>query len=146
MTENNKPEWFEITDADEKPELRKVSKSLPISAVLVAALILGVGAVTAQTQGISPLSALNITATQTAQPENNPMAQAVSSTKSAVANPTTVATVVAGTVATNKLANPSVAKLPSGGDDDDDDHGRGHDEDDDEGDDDEGDDDEGDDD
>jgi len=140
MTENNKPEWFEITDADEKPELRKVSKSLPISAVLVAALILGVGAVTAQTQGISPLSALNITATQTAQPENNPMAQAVSSTKSAVANPTTVATVVAGTVATNKLANPSIAKLPTGGgddeDDEDDDHGRGHDDDEDEGDDD----------
>jgi len=131
MTENNKPEWFEITDADEKPELRKVSKSLPISAVLVAALILGVGAVTAQTLGISPLSALNITATQTAQPENNPTAQAVSSTKSAVANPTTVATVVAGTVATNKLANPSIAKLPTGGgddeDDEDDDHGRGHD-------------------
>ena len=131
MTENNKPEWFEITDADEKPELRKVSKSLPISAVLVAALILGVGAVTAQTQGVSPLSALNITATQTAQPENNPTAQAVSSTKSAVANPTTVATVVAGTVATNKLANPSIAKLPTGGgddeDDEDDDHGRGHD-------------------
>jgi hypothetical protein len=140
MTENNKPEWFEITDADEKPELRKVSKSLPISAVLVAALILGVGAVTAQTQGVSPLSALNITATQSAQPENNPTAQAVSSTKSAVANPTTVATVVAGTVATNKLANPSIAKLPTGGVDDD--HGRGHDDDDDdEGDDDEGDDD-----
>jgi len=57
MTENNKPEWFEITDADEKPELRKVSKSLPVSAVLVAALILGVGAVTAQTQAVLPLSA-----------------------------------------------------------------------------------------
>ncbi|MEY3215291.1 MAG: hypothetical protein RLZZ82_525, partial [Actinomycetota bacterium] len=62
MTQNNKPEWFEITDADEKPELRKVSKSLPVSAVLVAALILGVGAVTAQTQGVRPLSALNTNA------------------------------------------------------------------------------------
>ena len=119
MTENNKPEWFEITDADEKPELRKVSKSLPVSAVLVAALILGVGAVTAQT----------------AQPENNATAQAASTVKSAVANPTTAAAVV-GTVATNKLANPAIAKLPTGGDDDDDDdddddHGRDHDDDDD---------------
>jgi uncharacterized protein YciW len=139
MTENNKPEWFEITDADEKPELRKVSKSLPVSAVLVAALILGVGAVTAQTQGVMPLSASNTNATQIAQPENNPTAQTVSPIKSAVANPTTVAAVVAGTVATNKLANPAISKLPTG--DDDDDHGRGHDDDDEDEDDDEGDDD-----
>ena len=132
MTETFKPEWFEITDADEKPELRKVSKSLPVSAVLVAALILGVGAVTAQTQGITPLSALNTNATQTTQPESNATAQAVSAVKSAVANPTTVAAAVAGTVATNKLANPAISKLPTGGDDDDDDdHGRGHDDDDD---------------
>ncbi len=132
MTEDNKPEWFEITDADEKPELRKVSKSLPVSAVLVAALILGVGAVTAQTQGVMPLSASNTNATQTAQPENNATAQAASTVKSAVANPTTAAAVV-GTVATNKLANPAIAKLPTGADDDDDDddHGRDHDDDDD---------------
>ena len=125
MTENNKPEWFEITDADEKPELRKVSNSLPVSAVLVAALILGVGAVTAQNQGVTPLSASNTNATQTAQPENNPTAQAV-------------AVVAAGTVTTNKLANPAIAQLPTGGDDDDDDddHGRDHDDDDHEGDDD----------
>ena len=142
MTENNKPEWFEITAADEKPELRKVSKSLPVSAVLVAALILGVGAVTAQTQGVMPLSASNTNASQTAQPENNATAQAVSTVKTAVANPTTAAAVV-GTVATNKLANPAISKLPTGGgdDDDDDDHGRDHDDDDDDDDDEEGDDD-----
>jgi hypothetical protein len=137
MTENNKPEWFEITDADEKPELRKVSKSLPVSAVLVAALILGVGAVTAQTQGVKPLSVSNTNATQTVQPENTATAQAV-------ANPTTAAAAVAGTVAANKLANPAIAKLPTGGgDDDDDDHGRDHgrDHDDDDDDDEEGDDD-----
>jgi hypothetical protein len=132
ITENNKPEWFEITDADEKPELRKVSKSLPVSAVLVAALILGVGAVTAQTQGVMPLSASNTNASQSAQPENNATAQAVSTVKTAVANPTTAAAVV-GTVAANKLANPAISKLPTGGggDDDDDDHGRDHDDDDD---------------
>ena len=139
MTENNKPEWFEITDADEKPELRKVSKSLPVSAVLVAALILGVGAVTAQTQGVLPLSAANTNASQTAQPENNTTAQAVSNVNSAVANPTTAAAAVVGTVATNKLANPAISKLPTGGDDDD--HGRDHDDDDDDDDDEEGDDD-----
>ena len=132
MTENNKPEWFEITAAEEKPERRKVSKSLPVSAVLVAALILGVGAVTAQTQGVMPLSASNTNASQSAQPENNATAQAVSTVKTAVANPTTAAAVV-GTVAANKLANPAISKLPTGGggDDDDDDHGRDHDDDDD---------------
>ena len=110
MTQTNKPEWFEITDADEKPELRKVSKSLPVSAVLVTALILGVGAVTAQTQGVRPNSALN--------PDTNP---------------TSIAAAEVGTIASNKLANPAISKLPSGGgdDDDDDDHRRDHDDDDD---------------
>jgi hypothetical protein len=59
MTQNNKPEWFEITDADEKQGLRKVSKSLPVSAVLVVALIVGMGAVTTQTQNDSTASVPN---------------------------------------------------------------------------------------
>ena len=77
---------------------------------------------------MTPLSASNTNATQTAQPENNP---------------TTVAAAVVGTGATNKLANPAISKLPTGGDDDDDDddHGRGHDDDEDDDDDEEGDDD-----
>ena len=130
MTENNKPEWFEITDADEKPALRKVSKTLPVSAVLVTALILGVGAVVAQTQDQTPASATSA---------------GVQQTQPAEANPTKAAAAVVGGVAADKLANPSISKLPTGGDDDedddDDDHGRGHDEDDDDDDEDEGDDD-----
>jgi uncharacterized protein HemX len=116
MTQNNKPEWFEITDADEKPALRPVSKSLPVSAVLAVALILGAGAVVGQTQNESPASAISASSEQTPAAES---------------------------VATNKLANPSIATLPTGGGDDedeDDDHKRGHhddnDEDDEEGDDD----------
>lgn len=72
MTQNNKPEWFEITDKDEKPELRKVSKSLPVSAVLVVALILGAGAVVGQTQNETPASATNATESQTPQAVANP--------------------------------------------------------------------------
>ena len=119
MTENNKPEWFEIIDADEKPAPRKVSKTLPISAVLVTGLILGIGAVVAQTQDQTPASAISIGVEQIQSPQTNP---------------TTAAAVAVGAVAANKLANPSIAKLPTGGgddDDDDDDHGRGHDDDDD---------------
>ena len=128
MAQNNKPEWFEITDADEKPELRKVSKSLPVSAVMVAALILGAGVVVAQTQSETPTSAVAASSV-----ESNPTTQVISAVKAAVANPTTAA--VAGVAATNKLANPSIAQLPTGGgdddDDDDDDRKRGHDDDDD---------------
>ena len=129
MTENNKPEWFVITDADEKPALRKVSKTLPVSAVLVTALILGVGAVVAQTQGQIPASAVATGVEQTQSAQVNSSPRVASSVKSAVANPTTAAASIVGVAATSNLANPSIAKLPTGGgdDDDDDDHGRGHD-------------------
>ncbi len=143
MTENNKPEWFVITDADEKPALRKVSKTLPVSAVLVTALILGVGAVMAQTQDQTPASAVSAGLEQTQSAQVNSSPRVASSVKSAVSNPTTAATSIVGVAATSNLANPSIAKLPTGGgddEDDDDDHGRGHD-DDDEKDEDEGDDD-----
>jgi hypothetical protein len=147
MTQNNKPEWFEITDADEKPALRTVSKSLPVSAVLVAALILGAGVVVAQSQNELPASAISASSGLSPAVENNPTTQAVTTVKSAAVNPTVAtAAVVAGTAVTNKLANPSIAKLPTGGgddDDEDDDHKRGHDDEDedDEDEDDEGDDD-----
>jgi hypothetical protein len=128
MTQNNKPEWFEITDADEKPELRKVSKSLPVSAVLVAALILGAGVVVAQSSNETPASVISASSGKTPTVESNPTTAAI------------VAGTVAGTVTANKLANPAIAQLPTGGgddDNDDDDHKRGHhDEEDDEGDDD----------
>jgi hypothetical protein len=120
MTENNKPQWFEIIEADEKPELGKVSKSLPVSAVLVAALILGAGAVVGQSQSEQPASALNAT---------------VASSSTQLAQPAVTAG-VAATVAANKLANPSIAQLPTVGDDEDDDDYEDEDHDEDEGDDD----------
>jgi hypothetical protein len=132
MTENNKPEWFEITDTDEKPQLRKVSKSLPISAVLVAAMILGVGAFVSQSPDLVPISSA------TAAPENNSRVQtpatsrAVAAAKSAVATPPTGATVATVTAAATGLTNPSIAKLPTGGDDDDEDDDEDYDEEDDE--------------
>jgi len=128
MTENNKPEWFEITDADEKPALRKVSKTLPVSAVLVTALILGIGAVVAQTQDQTPASAISAGVEQIQSAQSSSSPQVVSTSKSAVANPTTATAAVVGVAAANKLANPSIAKLPTGGGDveEDDYHGRGH--------------------
>ena len=129
---NNKPEWLEIAEADGKPELRKTSKSLPVSAVLVAALILGSGAIVAQTNNETPASAVTANAVQTTDAQASPTSTAVDAVKSSVSNPVTAA--VVGTAAASKLANPSIAQLPTGGGDDDDNdgehHGRGHHEDD----------------
>ena len=139
MTENNKPEWFEITDADEKPALRKVSKSLPVSAVLVAALILGVGVVMAETPNQTSTPAIAASPEASPTVSSNPISQAIAAVKSVVTKPTTAAAVVVGGVAANKLANPAIAQLPTGGGDDDDDdedddddrdHDRHHDDDD----------------
>ena len=129
---NNKPEWLEIAEADGKPELRKTSKSLPVSAVLVAALILGAGAIVAQTNNETPASGVTANAVQTTDAQASPTSTAVDAVKSSVSNPVTAA--VVGTAAASKLANPSIAQLPTGGGDDDDNdgehHGRGHHEDD----------------
>ena len=126
MTQNNKPEWFEITDKDEKPELRKVSKSLPISAVLVVALIFGAGAVVTQTQNETLASAANADAVQSPSTQSTPSAKKV---KPAVKSPKNTPAPVVEAVATNKLVNPSISTLPTGGGDDEDvneHHGRGH--------------------
>lgn len=109
MTENKKPEWFEIIDADEKPAPRKVSKTRPISAILVTGLMLGIGFVIVQSQHQSPASATSALVRQV---------------QSAHANPTTAADSVNEVTAANNVANPSIANLPTrGGDDDHDDEG-----------------------
>ncbi len=121
MAENNKPEWFEITDSDEKPQLRKVSKSLPIRGVLVAAMILGVGGFVSQSPDLAPVSSATAAPEEKVGVQSAATSPADSSVKSAIANPATVATIGAVAVATTALANPSIAPLPTGNDDDDDD-------------------------
>ena len=101
MTDNNKPEWFEIVDADGPAAAPKASKALPIAAVMVAALILGTGAVVGQAGEESPA-----TATPTAS---------VNSASASPASPVVAAT-------TTRLANPSIAMLPTNGEDEDDEY------------------------
>lgn len=102
MTENNKPEWFEIAENDGPAQPIKTRRSLPIAAVLAVALIIGVGAVVAQTQEESPASA-----TETTTVANDQVVKATSS-------PTASAEAVA-TPQQSALANPNIAKLPTGG-------------------------------
>ena len=125
MTENNKPEWFEIAESDGPAAPPKASKTLPLAAVFATALILGIGAVVAQVQEESPAIAVD-TASVQASPSNNtasPTSVAQNSKSSPVtriANPAAT-TVMAGT---SGLQNPSIAQLPTKGDDDDDHEGR----------------------
>ena len=102
MTENNKPEWFEIAENDGPAQPIKTRRSLPIAAVLAVTLIIGVGAVVAQTQEESPASA----------PETTTVAndQVVKATSSPAASAEAVAT-----PQQSALANPNIAKLPTGG-------------------------------
>jgi len=85
MTSNQKPEWFEISDNDKSSNVRPITKRLPILALIATALILGVGAVIAQTQEEPPASAVqNTSPTPTApdQTQNSPVANAPSASAS----------------------------------------------------------------
>jgi hypothetical protein len=125
MTENNKPEWFEIAENDGPAAPPKASKTLPLAAVFATALILGIGAVVAQVQEKSPAIAVD-TASVQASPSNNTASStsvaqnSKSSPATRIANPAAT-TVMAGT---SGLQNPSIAQLPTKGDDDDDHEGR----------------------
>jgi len=57
MSPDQKPEWFQIADADNAASTRKISKGLPIMAILAAAAIIGVGSVVAQSQDEAPANA-----------------------------------------------------------------------------------------
>jgi len=118
MTENNKPEWFEIAENDGPAVPPKASKTLPLAAVIATALILGVGAVVAQVQEESPATAVEIASVQTTASSSTASPTSVAQ----VSNPSTSST-IAGT---SGLQNPSIAQLPTKGEDDDDHEGRSH--------------------
>jgi hypothetical protein len=134
MTENNKPEWFEIAENDGPAVPPKASKTLPLAAVFATALILGVGAVVAQVQEESPAMAVDTASVQTTVSSSTASPTLVAQ----VSNPATSAAIAS----TSELQNPSIAQLPTKTEDDDH-EGRSHrgDHDDDDEDEDEGDDD-----
>jgi hypothetical protein len=121
MTENNKPEWFEIVENDGPAVPPKASKTLPLAAVIATALILGVGAVVGQVQEKSPAVAIETASVQTAASKNttSPTSTAQDSKSSPVTRITNPAANSA-VASTSGLQNPSIAKLPTKGDDDED--------------------------
>ena len=117
MTENNKPEWFEIAENDGPAVPPKASKTLPLAAVFATALILGVGAVVAQVQEESPAAAVDTASVQTTVSSSTASPTLVAQ----VSNPATSAAIAS----TSELQNPSIAQLPTKTEDDDD-EGRSH--------------------
>jgi len=132
MTENNKPEWFEMTETDEQVAVRKVSKSLPIAAFVAAALIIGVGAVVAQTQESVPAGAVESVSTpneatvatvQDSTPASGSSSNESTAPQKANAGTTTITQTSIATPNTSGMKNPSIANLPTKTGDDDDDEG-----------------------
>ena len=131
-----KPDWFEMTEGDTPATgLRKVNKTLPIGALLVAGALLFGGSLFAQDQSADSniaSSSVAETAPLIASTDSNPSIQ------SAVAVQSKTASITAAAV--NSVGVPTIAPvvgISSGDDDDDDDEdgdhrgGRGHDDDDD---------------
>jgi hypothetical protein len=123
MTENNKPEWFEIAENDGPAVPPKASKTLPFAAVIATALILGIGAVVAQIQEKSPAVAVETASVQTTASNSTASPSSVaqnskSSPAARIANPAASSAVAT----TSGLQNPSIAKLPTKSGDDDDEH------------------------
>ena len=119
---NDKPEWFEIAEQDGPVKPPKASKALPLAAVFATALILGVGAVVGQVQDGSSVVAVDTASIQTEATSGTTSSTTVasnsqSSSVTRIANPA----VSSAVIATAGLQNPSIAQLPTKGDDDDDD-------------------------
>ncbi|CAN2224552.1 hypothetical protein MCEROE11_01296 [Candidatus Nanopelagicaceae bacterium] len=135
-----KPDWFEMTEGDTPATgLRKVNKTLPIGALLVAGALLFGGSLFAQDQSADS----NIASSSVAEAAHaNTTTDSNPSVQSVVAVQTKTASITAATV--NSLGVPTIAPvvgISSGDDDDEDDDedddgdhrgGRGHDDDDDE--------------
>ena len=140
MTPDKKPEWFQLADADNSASTRKISKGLPIMALVAVAAIIGVGAIFAQPQEQTPASATETLAPAVVESTqiSTQSESAPASNNNAPAGTTLVVTPIAPKApAAAGVANPLAKKPMGGGDDDDDDDDEDEDhEDDDEGDDD----------
>lgn len=108
MTPSKKPEWFEISENDKSSDVRGVTKRYPLLALLVTALILGVGAVVAQTQEEQPASAI-----QSVKPTPSVATPVIPESKSPAKKSPSIQT-------------PSIKKPPTIRENDDDGEGEGH--------------------
>ena len=88
MSPDQKPEWFDIADADNATSPRKVAKTIPLLAIAAAVAIIGIGSVFTQTQQEPPASAVENVTTPATQadpvaPSTQPSTVMASSTPAA---------------------------------------------------------------
>jgi len=76
MTPDQKPEWFQIAEADNAGSTHKISKGLPLMAIALVAAVIGAGVIFGQTQEESPANA-----TETVAPTVNGSTQTSVNTK-----------------------------------------------------------------
>ena len=79
MSPDQKPEWFQLVEADNAASTRKISKGLPVMAILAFAAIIGIGTVVAQPQDAAPANATE-TVAATPTVTNSAVAPRASST------------------------------------------------------------------
>lgn len=102
----NKPEWFELSEADSASAgIRKINKKLPIAAIVAAASIILGGALFANANDEPSASASTSSATSTSTSDVN-AAGVIPSTNSVSAPTTTSAPKVSITPVTNPQGNP----------------------------------------
>ena len=138
MTPSQKPEWIEIADADKAASVRRISKGLPVMALVAVAAILGVGVVAAQTQEQTPANAVEsvVPSVQSDQVGATSDPAPGATTESVSMNTINASTSVIASkepvapkakVNSPALPNPSIGTMPTGGgDDDDEDEGDDH--------------------
>ena len=116
MTPPNKPEWIQLAETDSAPRVKRSARALPALVLATAMSIVGLGALVAQnraeTPAISSEQGINLSA---AASPAEPSAPSVSASGKSSLIPTP--------------KQPSIASLPTGGDDDDDEDDDDYDED-----------------
>ena len=114
MRPPEKPEWIEIADKDNAASPRKISKKLPVIALVAAAAIIGVGAVLGQTAEESPANATESVAPKDSGPAKVAEPVAIPSAKEPV-TPSAGSENVApkATPAVPRLKNPNIGTLPT---------------------------------
>ena len=122
MTPNKKPEWFQLADADNSASIRKISKGLPIMALVAVAAIIGVGAIYGQPQGQNLASATETIAPAVVESTqiSTQSASVPASVNNAPAGTASFVTPIAPKAPAG-VANPLAKKPVGGGDDDEDD-------------------------
>jgi hypothetical protein len=138
MTPSQKPEWIEIAEADKAASVRRISKGLPVMALVAVAAILGVGVVAAQTQEQTPANAVESVAPSVQSDQVSATSDPApgATTESVSMNTTNSSTSVLASkepaapkarLNSPALPNPSIGTMPTGGGDDDDDDDEGDD-------------------